>query len=242
MKTYSSGADNVTRQPIKSNIPGYQSLLDLGFSNQGTAEQDSNWNRFWIVPAEVNRQQSTGKELTLFDIPLKVNAEHMVMKNGQLETAPDGTPSPEAKTFSEWFTANYQKLSAEVRSLPPRESGFNEPVAVFTELRRVALITGIAETLRDQGVPLPFWMLDYQVKPCPVPTNTPAITVEKSDTQTNQMAVAGGIQIETSSLVQQIYGGVDLSVPDQNIHTIRPSPEADSLFQSLPSPSWPCSP
>lgn len=45
----------------------------------------------------------------------------------------------------------------------------------FSELRRIALMTAIAEKLRDQGVAMPFWMHDYEVPRVPFEQFTPGL-------------------------------------------------------------------
>ena len=235
MKAYSLGEDNITRQPVKSIIPGYQSMLDLGLSKVADSTTEPDWERFWIVPAEVNRYQAMSKQLTLLDVPLKVRTERVVLRNGKLETAPDATPSPQARAFATWFTKNYQQLCQEVHAYPPKESGLDEPISVYAELQRIALITGIAEVLRDQGVPLPAWMRDYPVKPCPIPPTTPAIMVEKSQSQTNPVADPNGTTAIMQTWIHRIYGGVNLGVPDKDLHILPSAPQAESMAMALPS-------
>ncbi|NIR66886.1 MAG: hypothetical protein GWN61_21010, partial [candidate division Zixibacteria bacterium] len=183
MKAYSLGTDNVSRKKIESKIEGYQSLLDAGFSDSNKSDSEPIWERFWIVPASVNQRESTEGKLILLDIPLKVMTQRMVIKNGKLVPAPDDTPSPQAKAFAKWFTKNYEQLSEEALSIPPEKVGVKVPVPFFQELRRVALITAIAERLRDRGVPMPHWMRNIKVKECPLDPTTPAITVEATKTE-----------------------------------------------------------
>lgn len=123
--------------------------------------------------------RSSDNALTLFDVPLEVRAERMILRNGRLVTAPDATPSASARTFASWFTEAYQDIATEAYSIPPAEMGMDS-VAVFNDLRRVALISAIAESLRDQGIVMPFWMIDYPVPSLSVEPTTPSITVDNS--------------------------------------------------------------
>lgn len=212
MKAYSLGQDNVTNQLVKTDIAGYQEVLDAQFDIQPGKHT---WERFWIVPAEVNKKQSQKKELTLYDIPLKVKTEKMILRNGKLETDPVGKSSKGAEMFSDWFTKNYEKIAGENLILPPEGSGFTEPVPIFKELQRMALITAIAEQLRDQGVPFPLWMRDYEVKKIPTPPTTPAVTIARE-----------GIN---STLT--IYGGVALTTTDKSIEKVTVVPEATQILE-----------
>ena len=214
MKAYSLGEDNITGIAVKTNIASYKKVLDAMFEG---SEGKQNWERFWIVPAQVEKKISSNSKLTIFDVPLKVNTQKMVMKNGKLVPAPNGKPSRGAEKFSEWFTENYDRIADEAFSTPPSGFEINTPVPVFKELRRIALITAIAENLRDQEVPFPFWMRGHKIKPCITPKTTPAITVEKQN----------GKQIIS------VYGGVNLSVADNDVIIIKASSEASDLDGKL---------
>ena len=230
MKAYSLGVDNVTRSKVATKIPGYQSVFDMGFSNTTAGSQEPIWERFWIVPAEVRRYQTANNRLSLFDVPLKVNTQRMILRGGKLEPAGGQKPSLAARTFSSWFTKSYDLIAQESRSNPVRGSSMQSPVAVFTELRRIALITALAESLRDQGVSLPSWMQDYPVSPFPVPVTTPAITVESSRTETRKVAQGSGVQTIKSTWKQRIYGGVNLAPADRDVKVLKGSPDAERLL------------
>ena len=230
MKAYSLGVDNVTRSKVATKIPGYQSVFDMGFSNTTAGSQEPIWERFWIVPAEVRRYQTANKRLSLFDVPLKVNTQRMILRGGKLEPAGGQEPSLAARTFSSWFTKSYDLIAQESRSNPVRGSSMQSPVAVFTELRRIALIAALAESLRDQGVSLPSWMQDYPVSPFPVPVTTPAITVESSRTETRKVAQGSGVQTIKSTWKQRIYGGVNLAPADRDVKVLKGSPDAERLL------------
>lgn len=230
MKAYSLGYDNVTKEKLSSNVTGYQNMFDMGFSNAAEGKQEQIWERFWIVPAEVKRHQSANNKLSIYDVPLKVNTQRMALKNGKLEPADGKASSPAARTFSDWFTKSYDQIAAESRSNPVSGSGMEGPVAVFTELRRIALLTAIAENLRDSGVALPAWMENYAVKPYPVPKTTPSITVEASQTETKKTLKGSAVETVKSTRTQRIYGGVRLAPEDRDIHVVKASPQAEKLI------------
>ncbi|NEZ66346.1 DUF4114 domain-containing protein [Leptolyngbyaceae cyanobacterium CCMR0082] len=205
MKTYSLGVDNVTEEPFTSLVPGYKNLFDPDF--QGTNDVDKAiFERFWIVPAELSRDQAQGedKSLTLLDVTLKVNTERIILdENGLLVTAPDPTPSEGAAYFANWFTENYDAIAQEVQLSPPAESGIEGTVSPFTETEGMALITGVAEVLQEQGIFMPDWMQEYEVSPVDVTDTTPKITV----TETTEEETAEGV---TETTTQEIDGGVSL--------------------------------
>jgi RHS repeat-associated protein len=214
MKSYSMGRDNITKKRVESQVEHYQDVLDAGFFS---SQQNRSWERFWIVPAAVNGSQTRTKNLTLFQVPLKVMTQRMVMQNGKLKPAPNAMPSKGAAIFAKWFSQNYDNISAEALSPPPMGSGIDSPVAVFTELRRIALISAIAETLRNQGVAMPAWMWNYQVNPCSITRTTPAINTKRS--KGNQILFT--------------YGGVNLSPEDRNVHIKRGNRQAEELARNL---------
>lgn len=83
MKGYTVGADNISGKLITSRVSKYDEVLDtlyFGGSTPTSSRQKGLWERFWIVPAEANRFSSVDKNLTLFDVPLKVNTQLMKWK------------------------------------------------------------------------------------------------------------------------------------------------------------------
>lgn len=216
MKGYNLGKDNISKVEINSKVSGYTDVLRDIFSRGNFADgrnQGGNWERFWILPSGVNRYRGASRELTIFDVPLRVKTQKMVMKNGTLEDDPNGKSSKGALTFTDWFTRNYDLLSEECLLLPPPETGIAKPVPVFAELRRIALITAIAEHTRHQLIPLPDWMREYEVPKVPIDPTTPSLT--------NDMHEAS------------IYGGVNLSPADDVVRSIT----SQSDLKSLPEAS-----
>jgi RHS repeat-associated protein len=233
MKAYSLGSDNISRQPLKSTVQDYRNLLDLGFANFHGEHTQPIWERFWIVPAAVNRQQTTDKHLTLVDVPLKVNTQRMELRNGKLMPAANPQPSRQAQTFSRWFSEHYEDIAREALVQPPGEGDQTDSVAPYAELHRIVLVAAIAEALRDQGVPLPAWMHDYPVKPVPVAATTPSLLVTGSQSTTRQEVEGGSIKTITETRSQQIYGGVRLSPEDQAVHTTATAPQAEALAPAV---------
>ncbi|MEN6454195.1 MAG: RHS repeat-associated core domain-containing protein [Prolixibacteraceae bacterium] len=214
MKAYSLGEDNMTKQPVKTKVAGYDSVLETMFSED---TQGPNWERFWIVPSSVSRNNSSDQSLTLLDVPLMVKTQKMALQKGKLVTAPNGKSSKGAEAFSKWFTDHYDQIADESFSMPPAESGMTKPVPVFKELQRIALITAIAEQLRDRGVTLPFWMRTYEVKPFPTPEITSSHTVTR----------------QKGAVIHTVFGGVNLSPATDKIFTRSASPDANTITPKI---------
>ncbi len=213
MKCYSLGADSYTREPIRSNVSGYEALLDLHYALAGS---DNESNRYWIVPAAVRRLRSDDRRLTLLDVPLRLETERSVIKGGK-KIVLKGTKAKTALAYCTWFTKHYGDLAKEVYLRPPPESGLTEPVPVFAELQRIALMAALAEALRDQGVPMPAWMLDHPVRAVPVRKKTPRLSLQ------NERKVNGRVY----RLSQ--YGGVTLRPPAEAVESVESAPEAVQL-------------
>ena len=226
MKAYSLGCDNVSGTPLTSGVAGYQDLVQLHLANPSARSEDSLWERFWIVPAEVHRRRSQDRSLTLVDLSLKVRTERMELRGGKLVTASNPAPSPAASGFSDWFTTRYGDIAREARSTAP-DGAASAPVSVLGELNRIALIAAMAEALRDQGVPIPDWMTNYPVPAVATPKTTPSLLVGAGASCPRSDWPADARR----SL--SIFGGVSLSPEDRAVRTT-PSAEADGLAAVLP--------
>ena len=236
MKGYSLATDNVTRQRIASRIDGYRHLLHRDFVD-GEANGAQRWERFWLAPSAVKRLLSDGGRLTLFDVPLRVATEVMTMQHGKLVSASDpgrlgghAVPlSPGAAAFARWFTEHLNDVAEEWRSTPPPGSRIEGDVNVFLALRRIALIAAIAEKLREDGVPMPAWMREYNVAAITMDSTTPALHLE--DVQQTTRGEAGTETVTTTT--RRIYGGVTLSPADRDVHDVPAAAAADAVATPL---------
>jgi RHS repeat-associated protein len=220
MKSYNLGRDNLSEAKVSSALPGYEAVLDVLFFGgdvQDGQRPGGSWERFWIVPAEISRFYTPSRNRALLDLSLKVKTQKMILNKGRLEDDPRGRSSRGASAFIDWFTRNYEGIAREQFLEPPIETGIRIPVPVFSELRRFALLTAIAEQLRDQGVPLPAWMKEYSVQPIPVAETTPAMNVSAEQKTDHQV------------LRSSIYGGVALSPADAVIRRFESHADRDRL-------------
>ena len=219
MKGYSLGADNLTAKYITSSVPGYDEVLDTLYFGDDTPEtyrKGGRWERFWIVPSYVRRFNAVhNNDLTLVDVPLKLKTQLMKWENGKLVDDPNGKSSAGALKFTEWFTRMYESIAREQYLTPPPETGITKPVPVFSELRRIALITALAEKLRDQGVTMPFWMRGYEVPLVHFDETTPALLMTRSN---------GKIQAK-------VLGGVGLSPDDKDVKQFTQASELKQLSE-----------
>lgn len=204
MKSYMLGVDNLTKKDVVSSVPGYQEVLKSIYFGDGisnTSNYTGRWERFWIVPAGVNQFCAQDNNLTLFEVPLKIKTQVMKWKGRELVDDLTGKSSLGARKFTEWFTKNYDGIAMEQRLMPPAGFGIKDSVQIFTELRQIAFITALAEKMRDQGVPIPFWMRDYEVKQVPLEKQTPALLISRT---------AGHVNAK-------IFGGVSLSANNKDV-------------------------
>jgi RHS repeat-associated protein len=207
MKTYQLGQDNITGQRLASKIEGHGRTLDavyFGDAARGSGS-DPRWERFWIVPA-VTRFDGEDDALSLFELPLTVRTQRMRWQRGRLVDDERGGSSAGAMAFTAWFSSHYDQIADEALAMPPRGSNVKGPVAVFHELRRIAMVAAVAERLRDSGQKMPAWMEDYPVAPFPIPATTPSLKIDKSR------------QDGASVRLATIYGGVDLAPADRDVH------------------------
>ena len=109
----------------------------------------------------------------------------------------------------------------------------------FQELQRIALVTGVAETLRDQGVPMPDWMLSYRVDPIPLDRTTPSLTVEDTEEETVELH-DGRVQTTTRTL--RIYGGVRLAADVGDVRTKPRDKGADATEDAVAKAMQPLPP
>ncbi|MGE3512170.1 MAG: RHS repeat-associated core domain-containing protein, partial [Vicinamibacterales bacterium] len=219
MKSYQLGRDNITGATIASRLPDHSATVDAVFFGDAKRSDgpSANWERFWIVPAEVVRFDAATVALSLFEVPLKVNTQKMRWDRGQLVDDLRGASSSGARAFQQWFTDHFDAIADEVRLTPPLGAGIDTPVPIFHELRRIATVAAVAERLRDLGHTLPVWMRDYAVTPFPLPQTTPALLLRQTKDEGATRRVA------------QIYGGVNLAPADGDVHAYRAGAEASTV-------------
>jgi len=237
MKAYSLGKDNISGDPVHTRIPGYQNLVDTASPGATLPPGKAVWERFWIVPGQRTETSAPkASALTLLDVALQVNTQVMTLSAGKLVPATKGQPSPDAKSFADWFTRNYAALEKEVVSRLPAGHGRTfDKVNVFAELRRIALLTAVAEKARDDGVPFPAWIRSRKVAPFPMPTTTPRLVIERR-LDGSTLTVGGGVSLVTPNEAVKRNSLPSVATMMQGVATILPASAAVSPMNvSLPN-------
>ena len=79
------------------------------------------------------------------------------------------------------------------------------------------------------------WMQDYPLKRLALPSTTPALVVEGSQTETKQQAEGPHTRVITTTRQARIYGGVRLAPEDKDVRTVIAVPQARQLETDLSS-------
>lgn len=187
MKGYSIGRDNITRDPVRSRIPGYQSVTAMALADPGA--ETGLWSRFWLVPEPITaRVSDDGRSVQLDPIRMRVKTETMRWAGGRLVPAGD-VRDAHAEAFAEHFTKNYDAYAAE------------QPI--YAELRQVAAAVALAKWMKERGVPID-WNVNRLLEgpPHPTPSTTPAAFAEEEKTwmdgdsiRTLRMYSFGGVEM-----------------------------------------------
>ena len=101
-----------------------------------------------------------------------------------------------------------------------------------SNLRRVALITAMAECLQSQGVPMPNWMRDYPAKRVPTPKDTPALVAQENGGQKGAW-LPGQLPAPQPGVTHMIYGGASTGAATKDIHIVERAEDADRLVPVL---------
>jgi RHS repeat-associated protein len=187
MKSLSVGVDNLTKQPVRSEVPGYQSVAAMTFAdalgNRGL------WSRFWLVPEPVAARVSEDGSMILFDpIKIRVKTQTMRWADGKLVPA-GGIEDPHAENFANTFTDHYEDLAKE------------NPV--YGDLKQVASAVALAKWMKQQNVPVDWNFVHiFAGTPYATPETTPAAYSEQTQTQaqergvlTRKIMIIGGVEM-----------------------------------------------
>lgn len=196
MKTLAAEEDNVSGAPVSSSVAGYRSMLQRWVD----ARSSGGSSRFWFVPSEMKLVQSADGESFVFDrTAVRLMTEDSLVGNGAV--------NPEAQSFADWFTTNYDAIAQEeytVYDYPNDTVGGEQPsqVRIFERLKQVAEAIAFARFLHDNDIPIDFsWINKYEVPFRNTPTE--AKTVQNSRSYqanrfvTTTITVTGGVTLET---------------------------------------------
>jgi hypothetical protein len=122
----------------RPNLPGFKDVDSLtvrhGLRYLGASR------RFWFVPEDMRFKR--GDDLLLFDQGrMTVKTEYILQNKGQ-------KAEPADLAFAKFFTTHYQEIAARY--------------PVYQELFEYAKMVSLAKYLKDQGVPLQWWLLAHK--------------------------------------------------------------------------------
>ena len=206
MKTLGAGRDNVTREPVTSNVPGYRNQLDMYELDRGGTYTP--WTRFWIEQEMDEVQVSNDSSTVLVKAKLIVRARSQVRKQVvdgvgnmvrmELVDGDTSDAAPSALWFAQHMTDHLDDASLSL--------DFAGEFPVYRELVSHATLVSLAEAVRP-GSPAPRrptldlqWLLEeHLVSPVDTHETTPAtIAVRQFTSGRTRMTL-------------QLRGGVDLA-------------------------------
>jgi hypothetical protein len=186
LKSYSLGADSVTRIPLRSSIPGFQNMVDLGFQFLTNGRRSEVWSRFWFYPRSTPAESSASMT-RLGNVAVGVRTETMRRKGNQLVSG-GGAQDPVAEKFAQFVTEHYADLADE------------EPV--FRQLEQQLRLLLVSEWIRTNHIRVDLdWVAREIDDTFRIPRVTPALRVSEQRTETTATAV----HVET----RRLFGGVD---------------------------------
>ncbi len=175
MKTLAMGKDNITGQPVTSNVPGFQTMLQRELA-AGDCVDGAHWSdRFWFQPKEVKLVRSADGQSMVFDSVVVELLTEYTFEGG----IPGQEPNPEAEAFAAHFTQHYDEFAAEF--------------SVFKDLKRLAKVVGVIKWIRDNNIPIDLGFVDnYDIAYFDTPETTPATTVQGSNGSCT-ITIQGGV-------------------------------------------------
>jgi hypothetical protein len=181
LKLLTMGCDNTTRTPVTSQVPGFQTELQLAQPDTLRNTQPV-WHRLWFEPVTQPGSEvrlSANLRAVLFDgAQMTVKTEYIQDKNNPNPSGSD--PAAEA------FVAHFNQHQAE----------FTAEWQVLRELANIQRFLIVAHWLRTAGIPIDqTWLSSQRISPADTPATTPRIQVSR----------------EFSDYLIYLEGGVDLT-------------------------------
>lgn len=232
LKCYTKGFDNFTGKPFRTRVPGFKSESQLRLEIEARSPStrakpgDLEWRRIWIMPSAVTREKTGGRSLTLLEVPLMLATKYREIVGGEFrdtDRIPDNSWGRANRIIDRWLTEHYDDVAEEFLMEPPQETGIRGSVKIFAELKRIATIAAVAETLAAQGVPMPEWMRSYPVRPCPVDRTSPWLVNVELPVR----------QPDGSASTVTVDGGVTLTPPDALVKTVDGAARVANLVEPL---------
>ncbi len=154
LKILSLGKDNLTGQPVGSNVPGYKSMLQRRIEVGCSSLPDS--TRMWFQPKDVRLVRSADGQTMLFDV---VSMELLYESKVGDQVVSD----PQAAAFAAHFTQNYDLFAAEW--------------PILRELIRLGKTVAVMKWIKDNGIPIDLSFIEnYDIEFFSTPTTTPVVS------------------------------------------------------------------
>lgn len=178
LKVYSMGVENLTGEMVSSNVPGYQSELDL-VSADARAIGQPVWHRMWFEPAQLTNASPAGvggrRGITLSGLGVTLNTEYISIAGSPI---PGEGSDPAAEQFVAHFNKSFAAFAAE------------QPV--LQELVEVRRWLYLARWLRDENIPIEASWLLQEVASVETPSTTPRTSVVR-DLGPYRLMIGGGV-------------------------------------------------
>lgn|GEM_PF-2548707 len=133
LKCLAMGRDNITGKPLRANVPGYRTELEL-LSAFGGAKYPGAWHRYWFRPAQVVVSLSPDGTGIVFD---KVE---MAALTEYVPPLPEGSSEPASEAFCRHITEHYDEYAAEF--------------PVLAELKNLTRMVALANWVVQRGIPI----------------------------------------------------------------------------------------
>jgi len=187
LKVYSLGEDNVTHQPVVSQVPGYLSMLQRSLDGAAGGEVQ---NRMWFVPDNVvlGMAPDDPGAMVFTAASLKVLTEAKML-GGVI-------PNADGEEFAAHFTQYYDQFAQE------------QPI--LEELRRIMKVVSVLQWMRDQGIPLEAdWLARYDLPVVATPYHTPTHTVSATNASGSTVfTVTGGVEMDVENTYDAAGGAL----------------------------------
>lgn len=176
LKTLSMGKDNITEQPVTSNVPGYKNMIQRALESVEFVEGKHSI-RMWFTPKEMKVGKSEEEEgaMVFQEVSMQVLTESK-FKNNVLG-------DPEAEAFAAHFTKHYDE--------------FAEEFPIFKELLQLGKVVSLVKWIHDNNVPLDLSLLEnHDVSLVDTPEHTPETTASSSrvvDKRERTTTFTGGV-------------------------------------------------
>ncbi|MFN7984907.1 MAG: hypothetical protein U0Q11_23945 [Vicinamibacterales bacterium] len=184
LKSLSRGADNISKEPVGSAVPGYTSIMDRRTTDD-VRQAGASIYRLWFKPAQLTAKKTGDGRSLVF------TASTMVCDWERMEGV---DPGPAVAAFVDHLNGNFDKYANEQTS--------------FLEMLQLERLVGLARWLSENNIfldPAKVGFDEYDT-----PTTTPATTISRTiDTSgtTWTLTSVGGVDLDASIVFSEDSDG-----------------------------------